>query len=166
MPQTNLTVCINPCTELGRIGPDVVVVLIVDTEFPEDAAGGVSVGVGGVGAGGPAGGGGSTEVRAVVPGGGGQGAGLRGIVGDGSSGPHGGPDRELREVGDVGELEDKKIETDACLVSDSTSQGGWSVCTFAGVGEPSALSLMLSLPCCLCDSLTIFCVLPSDESRA
>ena len=108
MPRTFLTVCINRCTELGSIGPDAVVVLIVDTEGAKDAAGGVIVGVGGVGAGGPGGVSGSTEVRAVVPGGGGQGAGLRGIVGDGGSGPHGGPHRELREVGDVGELRTQK----------------------------------------------------------
>jgi hypothetical protein len=105
MTQTNLTGCINSCTELWAVGPDVVVVLIVDAEFAENAAGGVSVGVGGVGAGGPGGGGRSTEVRTVVPGGGGQGARQRGIVGDGGSGPHGGEGgSELREVGDVGEL--------------------------------------------------------------
>ena len=107
--QTNLTVCINRCTELGSVGPDVVVVLIVDTERSENAASGISVGVGGVGAGGPGCLGGSTEVRAVVPGGGGQGAGLRGIVGDGGSGPHGGEGGgELREVRDVGELRKQK----------------------------------------------------------
>ena len=72
---------------------DVAVVLIIDTEGAEHAAGGAGVGVGGEGAGGP-GGSVATEVRAVVPGGGGEGArhGVssgsdHGGVGDGATGP-------------------------------------------------------------------------------
>ena len=81
----------------------------------------------GVGAGGPAGGGGSTEVGAVVPERGGQGAGQRGIVGDGGSGPGGG--EELREVGDVGELRTQKQEQ----IDAWSATASWSLCIFATV---------------------------------
>lgn len=78
---------------------------LLDTHGAEHAAGGGGVVVDGVRAGGPAGGGGATEVGAVVPGGGGEAAVRGGIVGDGHSGPDRGPDRELGEVGNVGELQ-------------------------------------------------------------
>jgi hypothetical protein len=82
---------------------DVAVVLIIDTEGTEHAAGGGGVGVDGVSARGPGGVGGATEVGAVVPCGGGEGADAGGSVGDGGSGP-GGREVEGLEVGEIGEL--------------------------------------------------------------
>ena len=141
MQQTIATGCINRLAAAAGLefGGDVAVVLIVDTEGAEKAAGGGSVGVDSVGAGGPGGLGGSTEVRAVVPGGGSEGAGEGGIVGDGGSGPHGGEGSgELREVGDVGELRKQKHTQVEAWSARVHCKGGSSLCICAKIGDTSS----------------------------